>query len=112
MATGVIRREEIGQYRKGDTINLAGAVLAFLGANNIGYVDIFLSKTIPTGLTPTASGITIASCYGNGSTSALATYRACARQNENVLRISFNFSGATAYHAYQIIMSAGTITFS
>lgn len=111
MASGTLRPAEIGVFRKGDTIDLTGSLLVFLGANNIGYVDIYLSKIIPSGLTPTANGITVSACNGNGSTSASATFRACARQNPNVLRVSFNFSGATAYHPYQIIMSAGTITF-
>lgn len=111
MASGTLRPEEIGMYRKGDTIDLTGSLLVFLGANNIGYADIYLSKSIPSSLTPTASGITISACSGNGVTTASATYRACARQNPNILRVSFNFSGATAYHAYQVTMSAGTITF-
>lgn len=111
MASGTLRPEEIGVYRKGDTIDLTGSLLVFLGANNIGYADIYLSKTIPSGLTPSASGITIAACNGNGVTTATASYRACARQNENILRISFNFANATAYHVYQVAMSAGAITF-
>lgn len=111
MASGTLRPEEIGVYRKGDTIELTGSLLVFLQGNNVGYADIYLSKTIPSGLTPTASGVTIASCNGNGVTTASATYRACARQNGNILRISFNFSNATAYHVYQIGLTAGTITF-
>lgn len=119
MATGIIPKQETGSYRKGDTIDFSytygNTLTAFLGTNNIAFTDIILSKTIPSNLTPTMSNdVTVSSVRGNGATESTlsATFRTCARQNANILRISFNLTGGAAYHFYSIGLTKGTITFT
>lgn len=114
MADTIFQKEERSTYRAGETIAIPQSLCVINATSGVAYCDLFTSKEVPSALSITAAGVTVSAVRGAGNSEPTlgATFRACARNTKNAIRISFNVTGCTVNNIYFVILSAGTLTFS